>query len=243
MAVEHTSSTSDRRLETAVTAVIFDIDGTLIDSVDLHAAAWQRAFRDFGFDLPYNDIRTQIGKGGDRLIPSMLRKHDADRIGEKLDAYRGDLFKRDYLPRVQPFDGVRELFERIRRDGKRIVLASSAKGDELEAYKRIANITDLIEHETSSDDADSSKPAPDIFEAALDKLGDVSASEAIVVGDTPYDIQAARKIGLRAIGVLCGGFPEDDLREAGCLAIFRDPAHLLSQYEGSPLVTPTPRAA
>ena len=243
MAVEHTSSTSDRRLETAVTAVIFDIDGTLIDSVDLHAAAWQRAFRDFGFDLPYNDIRTQIGKGGDRLIPSMLRKHDADRIGEKLDAYRGDLFKRDYLPRVQPFDGVRELFERIRRDGKRIVLASSAKGDELEAYKRIANITDLIEHETSSDDADSSKPAPDIFEAALDKLGDVSASEAIVVGDTPYDIQAARKIGLRAIGVLCGGFPEDDLREAGCLAIFRDPADLLSQYEGSPLVTPTPRAA
>lgn len=243
MAVEHTSSTSDRRLETAVTAVIFDIDGTLIDSVDLHAAAWQRAFRDFGFDLPYNDIRTQIGKGGDRLIPSMLRKHDADRIGEKLDAYRGDLFKRDYLPRVQPFDGVRELFERIRRDGKRIVLASSAKGDELEAYKRIANITDLIEHETSSDDADSSKPAPDIFEAALDKLGDVSASEAIVVGDTPYDIQAARKIGLRAIGVLCGGFPEDDLREAGCLAIFRDPADLLSQYEGSPLVTSTPRAA
>ncbi len=217
-----------------MTAAIFDIDGTLIDSVDLHTRAWQHAFRDFGFDIPYNDIRTQIGKGGDRLIPSLLRKDDVDRIGEKLDSYRGDLFKREYLLQIKPFDCVRELFQRLRDDGKRIVLASSAKGDELESYKRIANIGDLIEHETSSDDADSSKPAPDIFEAALHKLKDVDASEALVVGDTPYDVQAAVKIGLRTIGVLSGGFPEQDLRDAGCIAIYRDPADILSHYDESP---------
>lgn len=233
--------TDNQRLATE--AVIFDIDGTLIDSVDLHAQAWQHAFRDFGFDIPYNDIRTQIGKGGDRLIPSLLRKEDVDRIGEKLDKYRGDLFKREYLPKVQPYDCVRELFERLREDGKRIVLGSSAKGDELDSYKRIANIEDLVEHETSSDDADRSKPSPDIFQAALDKLKNVGPNEVLVVGDTPYDAQAAGKIGLRTIGVLCGGFPEEDLREAGCFAIYRDPADILSHYDESPFGNSWSRAA
>lgn len=232
--------TSDRRL---VTAVIFDIDGTLIDSVDLHTRAWQQAFRDFGFEIPFNDIRTQIGKGGDRLIPSLLRKEDADRIGEKLDKYRGDLFKREYLPQVKPFAGVRALFERLRHDGKRIVLGSSAKGDELESYKRIANIADLVEHETSADDADSSKPSPDIFQAALDKLKGADPAEVLVVGDTPYDAQAARKIGLGTIGVLCGGFPEEDLRKSGCMAIYRDPSDILSRYDQSPFVKPGRQAA
>ena len=226
-----------------VTAVIFDIDGTLIDSVDLHTRAWQQAFHDFGFEIPYNAIRTQIGKGGDCLIPSLLRKVDVDRIGEKLDKYRGDLFKREYLPQIKPFAGVRELFERLRKDGKRIVLGSSAKGDELESYKRIANIEDLVEHETSADDADRSKPSPDIFQAALDKLKGVNADQVLVVGDTPYDAQAAGKIGLRTIGVLCGGFPEEDLREAGCIAIYRDPADILSHYDQSPFGSAWEQAA
>ena len=138
-------------------------------------------------------------------------------------------------PRVRAFPKVRELFQRVRADGKRIALASSAKGDELEAYKEIAHIEDLVEEETSKDDAERSKPHPDIFEAALEKLGDLKPGEAVVVGDTPYDAEAAGKLGLKTVGVLCGGFPEAELRAAGCVAIYRDPADLLARYAESPL--------
>ena len=228
---------------TEIQAVIFDIDGTLIDSVDLHALAWQDAFREFGREIPYNDIRMQVGKGADRLIPSLLREAEAKRIGEAIDRRRGEIFKSEYLPRVQPFAGVRELFLRLRQSGIRIVLGSSAKGEELAAYKRIANIADLIEDETSSDDAQRSKPSPDIFQAALDKLHGVHVANAIVVGDTPYDAQAARKIGLRVIGFLCGGFPEEDLRRAGCDVIYKDSSDLLARFDSSPFAASHRRAA
>lgn len=218
-----------------IEAVIFDIDGTLIDSVDLHAASWQEALRHFGHDVPFEKVRAQIGKGGDLLMPALLPEEEVRRQGEKIEAYRLDLFKREYLPRVRPFPSVRELFERIKADGKRIALASSAKQEELARYKQIAGIEDLLETETSSDDAEKSKPHPDIFEAALARLGGVEAADAIAVGDTPYDAQAAGKIGLRTIGLLCGGWPERELREAGCIAIYLDPADLLRQYDRSPL--------
>ena len=216
-------------------AIIFDIDGTLVDSVDLHARAWQEAFRKFGREVEFEKVRHQIGKGGDQLMPVFFSAAELERFGEELEKHRGELYKRDYLSQVRAFPQVRELFERIRRDGLRIALASSAKKDELKTYKEIARITDLVEEETSADDAEKSKPHPDIFEAALAALGDVEASEAIVIGDTPYDSQAAGKIKLRTIGVLCGGFPEEELRAAGCTDIFRDPADLLARYDASPL--------
>jgi HAD superfamily hydrolase (TIGR01509 family) len=219
-----------------VTAVIFDIDGTLIDSVDLHAAAWQEALRHFGHDLSFERIRAQIGKGGDLLMAALLPEEEVRRRGKEIEKYRLELFEREYLPRVKPFPGVRELFERIKADGKRIALASSAKKEELERYKRIAGVEDLVDAETSSDDAEKSKPHPDIFEAALEHLEGIRAVDAIAVGDTPYDAQAAGKAGLRTIGLLCGGWPESELRGAGCMAIYRDPADLLSHYEHSPLV-------
>jgi HAD superfamily hydrolase (TIGR01509 family) len=218
-----------------VRAVIFDIDGTLIDSVDLHAGAWQEALRHFGYDRPFEEVRAQIGKGGDLVMAALLPDEEVRRRGKEIEAYRLDLFKREYLPRVRPFPAVRELFERIEADGKRIALASSAKREELERYKQIAGIDDLLEAETSSDDADRSKPHPDIFEAALARLGGIAAVEAIAVGDTPYDAQAAGKIGLRTIGLLCGGWPERELREAGCIVVYRDPADLLARYDQSPL--------
>ena len=120
-------------------------------------------------------------------------------------------------------------------NGQQIALASSAKADELSSYKKIAGIADLVDEETSSDDAERSKPHPDIFEAVLSRLGGIDPNEAIVVGDSPYDAEAASKIGLRTIGVLCGGFPEQDLSRAGCIAIYRNPADLLSRFEQSPL--------
>jgi HAD superfamily hydrolase (TIGR01549 family) len=214
-------------------AIIFDIDGTLVDSVDLHARAWQEAFRHFGREVEFEKVRHQIGKGGDQLMPVFFSEAELERFGEEMEKFRGDIYKRQYISRVRAFPQVRELFERIRRDGKRIALASSAKKDELKVYKELARITDLIEEETSADDAEKSKPHPDIFEAALDALGDVRADEAIVVGDTPYDAVAAGKAGLRTIGVLCGGFPEAELRAAGCVDIYRDPADLLARYDAS----------
>ena len=126
---------------------------------------------------------------------------------------------------------VRELFLRLRDDGKQIALASSAKGEDLERYKRIAHIDDLVDEETSSDDAKRSKPHPDIFEAALERLDDVKPSEAVVVGDTPYDAQAAGKLGLTTIGVRSGGFSDQELRAAGCSEIYNDVAELLHRYD------------
>jgi beta-phosphoglucomutase-like phosphatase (HAD superfamily) len=226
-----------------VKAVIFDIDGTLVDSVDLHARAWQEAFARFGKRFEFEKVRYQIGKGGDQLLPVFLSAREIEEFGDELTEYRGELFKRDYLPGVKAFPGVRVLFERVLRGGKRIALASSAKKDELKAYKRIADIEDLVEEETSADDAEKSKPHPDIFVAALGQLGDVSASEAIVIGDTPYDAEAAGKAGLRTIGLLAGGFPEEDLRAAGCVRIYRDAMHLLAEYDSSPLAAENATAA
>ena len=220
-----------------IKAVIFDIDGTLVDSVDMHAEAWQRAFKHFGKDIPFDQVRHQIGKGGDQLMPVFFSEEELERFGEEMEKFRGDLYKREYISRVRAFPQVRELFERIRRDGKRIALASSAKKDELKVYKELARITDLVEEETSADDAEKSKPHPDIFEAALKALGDVRPEEAVVIGDTPYDAEAAGKINLRTIGVLCGGFPEAELRAAGCTDIYRDPADLLARYDASPLAS------
>ena len=218
-----------------IRAVIFDIDGTLIDSVDLHAKAWQEALRHFGHDLPYERVRHQIGKGGDQLMPALLPQDMVERRGKEIERYRSDLFKREYLSQVRAFSGVRDLFERIKADGKKIALASSAKGDELAAYKEIANIDGLCEVETSSDDAEKSKPHPDIFEAAMEQLGSLSTGDVIVIGDTPYDAEAALKAKLRTIGMLCGGFSEEELRAAGCFAIYRDPSDLLAGYAESAL--------
>ncbi len=217
-----------------VDAVIFDIDGTLVDSVDLHAESWQAAFEHFGKQVQLEDVRRQIGKGADQLMPVFLSQKELNDFGAALDNYRNQLFKRDYLPRVRGFPKVRELFQQLRQDHKRIVLASSAKGDEIEAYKRISGIDDLIQSETSSDDTDRSKPHPDIFAAALGRLGGALDGAVVVVGDTPYDAEAARKLNLDTIGLLCGGWSREALRAAGCLAVYSDPADLLAQYERSP---------
>jgi HAD superfamily hydrolase (TIGR01509 family) len=216
-------------------AVIFDIDGTLLDSVDLHARAWVEAFAQFGVATQQADVRRQIGKGGDELMPVFLSREQIEREGEAIESYRSDLFKRAYLPQVRPFSGVRALFERIREAGLAIALASSGKRSEVDHYTDILEIGDLIDVATSSDDADRSKPHPDIFEAALGKLGDIAPDAILVVGDTPYDAEAAAKAGLHTIGLLCGGFPEADLRAAGCVAIYQSPRALLDAFDGSPL--------
>ncbi len=218
-----------------IEAVIFDIDGTIVDSVDLHAKAWQRTFAKFGKNILLEAIRSQIGKGADQLLPVYFSKQELEQFGEAMEIYRSELFKKEYLAKVKGFPKVRELFERIKQDKKQIALASSAKKDELKRYKEITRIDDLIETETSSDDVERSKPCPDVFEAALKQLGNVTPDKVIVVGDTPYDAAAAAKANVSAIGLLSGGWTQPQLRRAGCIAIYRDPADLLARYDESPV--------
>jgi HAD superfamily hydrolase (TIGR01509 family) len=217
------------------TAVLFDIDGTLLDSNDLHARAWVEVFRRHGHDVPVEAVRRQIGKGADKLMPVFLPADVVKQEGEKLKKERVALFREKYLQHARVFPKVRELFERLAADGKKLALASSATGPELKEYKERLGIADLLDAHTSADDAEKSKPDPDIFLAALQRLGDPDPDQTVVVGDTPYDAEAGRKAGLRVVGVTCGGWSAEDLRAAGCVAVYRDPADLLAHYDQSPL--------
>lgn len=211
-------------------AFIFDIDGTLVDSNELHVDSWDRAFRRFGKNFSREQLRAQIGKGSDQYLPEFLTPEEIKRFGKQLDKYRSELFRKEYLPKVRPFPKVRELFQCIRDDNKRNVLASSGKKADTEYYIDLLNIGDLIEGFVSGDDAKESKPAPDIFAASLKKLGDVSPADAVTVGDTRFDIEGAKKAGLKTIAFLCGGTAESVLRRAGAIAIYRDPADFLAHH-------------
>jgi HAD superfamily hydrolase (TIGR01509 family) len=218
-------------------AVLFDIDGTLVDSVDLHAAAWQETLRRFGHDLAYPAVRLQIGKGGDQLLQTLIGPQETNARGEEIERDCGTLFAQRYLRLVRPFPGVRPLFAAIRRRGQRLALTSSAEKSELAHYKTLLRIGDLIDAEVCGDEVERSKPDPEIYSKALAKLG-LPAAAAIAVGDTPYDAEAAGKAGIRAIGVLSGGFPRRSLEAAGCRAIYTDVLALLAAYELSPLAIP-----
>ena len=207
-------------------AILFDVDGTLIDSNDLHAAAWQQAFRHFGIELGLETIREQVGKGGDNLIPALVPEDRAEQESEAIEEFRSDLFARDYLPRVQPFPGVRGLFEKLYAHGIKIVLATSAGREELGFHRSLIGCEDLLHAATSRDDVEHSKPCPDIFEAALAKVKPLKPSEVLIVGDTPWDMKAAAKAGMKAIAVRCGGFSDDSLKAAGAAAVYQGPAEL-----------------
>jgi HAD superfamily hydrolase (TIGR01509 family) len=213
-------------------AVLCDLDGTLVDSNALHAEAWRRAFAHFGISVSFDQVLHQIGKGGDHLLPVFLSKDDIHRFGKELERYRKNLFQSEYFDQVKPFPSSRELLLKMKQAGLRVSVASSAGKEDLQRLKEIAQISDLVEEETSSDDAEKSKPEADIFQATLDQLG-VAAKEALALGDTPWDVEAARKAGLGTIAVTSGGWSEEDLREAGALEVYRDVAQIAEQFEHS----------
>jgi len=217
-----------------VDAVLFDVDGTLIDSVDQHARAWTNALNYFGVAASYEAVRAQIGKGGDQLLPVFVPKARLARIEDALNAYRQEIFKRDELPTIRPLPHVGDLFLRLRRDGKRVVLASSAHRWEVEHHLRLLKVEQLVDGYTTADDVERSKPYPDIFQTALEVAG-VPRERAVAVGDSPWDAVSASNAGIRTVGVRSGGFPDEDLRRAGCASIYDDAAHLLDRYERSPL--------
>ena len=215
-------------------AILFDIDGTLLDTNDANAYAWRKAFREYGKEVPQPEIRGSIGKGGDNLLPDFFSEEEIGRFGDAMSARRGEIYGKELLPHMKPFTFGRELGLRLKRDGVRIALASSAKKEELKVSKGLIGFDDLVEAETSTDDAGASKPAPDIFLAALERLGNPDPARVLVVGDTPYDVTAARKAGMRTVAVLCGGFSRESLEEAGALALFQSPSEILLRYDETP---------
>jgi phosphoglycolate phosphatase-like HAD superfamily hydrolase len=217
-----------------IKAVFFDIDGTLVDSNDLHVLAWQEAFATVGATFDRDTVHDQIGKGTDMLVPALLPDLDQD-AQEKLGDAHGSVFKSKYLDDVKPFAQAHDLLACAHGRGQHVVLASSASKEELDHYLGLLDARDLVSATTSADDVEKTKPAPDIFATALGKLPDIEAGEVMVVGDTPYDIKAAAGCGIGAVALRSGGFSDDSLWDAGALAIYDDAAALLADYAASPL--------
>ena len=213
-----------------IKAIIFDLDGTLVDSVKYHAEAWVKAFQKYGYDFSHETLSQQIGKGSEYIVGELLSSEEAEKLHSDIAEYRKQYYQDNLLEKVKPFPKVKELFKTIKDDKIKIVLASSARTETIEHYKQLLEIEDLIDGATSTDDVEKSKPEPDIFISALDKLGDIAAEEVIVVGDSPYDAIAAKKANLKTIGLLGGGFSRQTLTDAGCVAIYRDPADLYDNY-------------
>lgn len=212
-------------------AVLFDLDGTLVDSNDAHVAVWEQVFREAGHPLARDAIRAQIGKGGDLLVPTLLPNADEATCKRIADRH-GEVFKADWLEKMRPFPGAHDLLARVHAAGVKVVLASSASSDELDHYVALLDAGELVAAGTSIDDVDTSKPAADIFTTALEKVG-VAPEDALVIGDTPYDVEAATKAGVRAVAVRSGGF--DDAALAGAVACHDDVADLLARWDESVL--------
>lgn len=216
-----------------ITAVLLDVDGTLVDSNAAHASAWVDCFTEAGIAVDATVVRRAIGMGGDKLLPA-VSGIDADSIvGRRLSARRRTIFAERYLPDIRPLRDAAALVAALRRRGLTPVVASSAQRDELRSLLEIAGAPSLIDSAASSDDAAESKPEPDIVEAALEHAH-ATPAEAIMVGDTPYDVQAARRAGVGAIAFRSGGWADADL--TGALAIYDGPWDLLAHLVGSPIL-------
>jgi len=214
-----------------IRAVLLDVDGTLVDSNDAHAWAWVDVFAEFRQDVPFERVRPLIGKGGDKLMPETIGVDSESPVGKRIDERRTEIFRERYLPKLEPFPRATELLERFRADGLRLVVATSAKKEEMDALLEICSASKLVDERTSSDDAEESKPDGDIVRAALSRVG-AAPDEALMLGDTPYDVEAARRIGVGTVALRSGGW--DDRALADAVAIYADASELLERYADSP---------
>lgn len=211
--------------------VLLDVDGTLIDSNGAHAESWSETLREFGFDVPAEQVRPLIGMGGDKVLPKLTGVDAESARGKALAERRAALFRERYVPRLRPTPGARDLLDRLRQEGLRLVVATSAAEDELHPMLEQVGLTELLARKTSSDDADNSKPDPDIIMAALRK-GRLSPGQAIMLGDTPYDVEAATRASVGTVAVLSGGWDADAL--TGAIAIYDHPADIVAHFTASP---------
>ena len=216
-----------------VRGIILDMDGTLVDTNDAHAQAWVEALEAFGYAVSFEVVRPLIGQGGDKIVPRLTGMADDSEIGKEIAAHRSDLFEKRYLDAVTAFPKTRELVARLRDADLKVVVASSSRRDHLDRLIAAADIGDLIDSATSASDVDESKPAPDVIEAALGKLA-IAPEQVLMIGDTPYDIEAAARVGVRTIALRCGGWNDEHL--TGAVAVYEDPSALLAGFQASPIV-------
>lgn len=211
--------------------VLLDVDGTLIDSNDAHARSWAEALAEFGRPTAVEKVRPLIGMGGDKLMPELLGVDADSAEGKRFSKRRAEIFRQTYVPQLRLTRGARELLERFKHEGLTLTIATSAADGELDTMLRQVGLTGLVDEKTSSADVEHSKPDPDVVKAALEKSG-LDADEVVMLGDTPYDVEAAHRAGVQAVALLCGGWNADALRDAA--AIYEDPADLLRHFTASP---------
>ena len=212
---------------------VLDIDGTLVDTNYQHALAWYRAFRRHQIVLPVWRIHRHIGMGGDQVVEALTDQHTEQRLGDDIRAAEKELYF-ELIDEVEPMEGARELISELGRRGHLVVLASSAKEDEVERYLDLLDARELADGWTTSANVEATKPAPDLVHAALSRVGG-SSEDAVMVGDTPWDVHAARGAGVETIAVLTGGFAIEELRESGAVEVFESVADLCAGLDRTQL--------
>ena len=212
-------------------AAILDIDGTLVDTNYQHALAWFRALREHGELLPVWRIHRHIGMGGDHLVEALCGSEVEAEKGEDIRAVEKERYG-ELIGEVEPFEGARELIEELKDRGHAVVLASSAKSDEVDHYLDLLDARELVDAWTDSSDVEATKPEPDLVHAAIDKAG---GGEAVMVGDSTWDCEAAGRAGIETVAVLTGGFSEAELREAGAVIVFQSIDELRERVGETPL--------
>ena len=213
--------------------VLFDVDGTLVDSTYLHTIAWWQGFRQQGMDVPMASIHRHIGMGGDKLLDRLLPPDADEELRGAIERAHGAIFS-TFWPAIRPFDAARALLQRCSESGFAVALASSAHARDLQVLRGILDAEDWIDCVTSSADASESKPSPDILRAALERLK-LGPEDVVYVGDSVWDVKAAARLDIGTIGLTCGGISEAELRAAGALEVYADPRSLLQSLDGSPI--------
>lgn len=216
----------------SIRGVILDVDGTLVDSNDAHARAWAAAMAEHGVRIPFGVVRRLIGMGGDKLLPEASGIREETPKGKAITKRRKEIFLRKFLPALYPTRGAEDLLQDFKKRGLKMVIATSATAEELDPLLRICRADQVIEAKTSSDDAERSKPDPDIVSAALKQIG-LPKDQTVMLGDTPYDIEAAKRAGVKIVALRCGGWSDRDLQ--GAVAIYDDPSELLRELDRSPI--------
>ena len=213
-------------------AAILDVDGTLVDTNYQHALAWYRAFRRHGIVLPIWRIHRHIGMGGDQVVAALCGRDVEEEMGDDVRAAEKELYA-ELIGEVEPLDGARVLIERLKDRGHAVVLASSAKEEEVDHYLDLLDARELADGWTTSADVEATKPEPDLVQAAIEKAG--ATDGAVLIGDSTWDCEAAKRAGIRTLGVLTGGFSEEELREAGASAVFSSLPELCARIEETQL--------
>jgi len=212
-------------------AALLDLDGTLVDTNYHHALAWYRAFRQHGVVLPVWRLHRHIGMGGDQLVAAVAGDEVEKRCGDDVRAAEKVLYL-ELIEETEPLDGAKEFVEELKRRGHTVVLATSAKSNELDHYVDLLGVGDVVDATTDSEDVEQTKPEPDLVHAALEKAG---GGDAVMVGDTVWDVAAAKKAGVATVCVLTGGFSEAELRDAGAASVFESIAELQERLDETPL--------